>query len=73
MSVFTAVHIHRPAIHRPSARSRNTGRAILGLLATVVRRIADSPLDSPVLRTLPGPASVTRATDKERSARPHAH
>ncbi|MFF2807260.1 hypothetical protein ACFVT2_08745 [Streptomyces sp. NPDC058000] len=73
MSVFTAVHIHRPAIHRPSTRSWNPGRAVLGFLATAVRRIADSPLDSPVLHTLPCPASATRTTAEDQPARPHAH
>ncbi|SHM93409.1 hypothetical protein SAMN05216268_116145 [Streptomyces yunnanensis] len=68
MSVFTAVHIHRP-----STRSWHTGRAVLGFLSAVARRIADSPLDSTVLRTFPSQASPARATGRERPTRPHAH
>ncbi|MCE4948387.1 hypothetical protein LVX13_35580 [Streptomyces albulus] len=72
MSVFTAVHIHRPTFHL-SIRSRNTARTLLGLLVTAARRIADSPLDSPVLHTLPGPDSAAGAATESQPARPHAH
>ncbi|GAA2673864.1 hypothetical protein [Streptomyces lunalinharesii] len=70
MSVFTAVHIRRTAT---ALHGRNTGRRILGALATTARHIADSPLDSTVLHTLPGPANVPESTTEERPARPHAH
>ncbi|MFC9741934.1 hypothetical protein ACFVKC_28955 [Streptomyces noursei] len=68
MSVFTTVHIHRPALRRG-----NTRRVVRDLLSAVLRRIADSPLDSTVVRTLPRPASATGATGRERPTGLHAH
>ncbi|MGG2464444.1 hypothetical protein ACO0M4_32575 [Streptomyces sp. RGM 3693] len=70
MSVFTAVHIRHTAT---AVHGRNTGHSILGALAIVVRRIADSPLDGPVLHTLRGLTTVPEPTPEERPARPHAH
>ncbi|MFE3646703.1 hypothetical protein ACFXO2_02455 [Streptomyces sp. NPDC059152] len=70
MSVFTAVHIRRTAT---AIHGRNAYRSILGALATAARRIADSPLDSTVLHTVPGPAHVPESTTEERPALPHAH
>ncbi|MEU8579368.1 hypothetical protein [Streptomyces abikoensis] len=71
MPVLTPVHTHFTFTHR-----RGTGRVFLTFLtflATVARRIADSPLDSTVLRTLPGATPAPRPAADERAVRPHAH
>ncbi|MEU2872019.1 hypothetical protein ABZ769_22865 [Streptomyces olivoreticuli] len=68
MSVLTAVHTRRA-----STRSRGTGRTFRAFLITAARRIADSPLDSTVLRTLPGATPAPGAAGTDRPVRPHAH
>lgn len=65
MSVLTAIH----------TRHRSTSRhgAVLAFLAEAVRRIADSPLDSAVLRAAPLTAPAPRAAARHQPERPHAH
>ncbi|MCB5911502.1 hypothetical protein [Streptomyces pinistramenti] len=70
MSVLTARHI--PLVGRPSAHKRGAVRATL---AQVLHRLADSPLDSTVIRTVPAPAAArTPSARAERGPAPlHAH
>ncbi|MEU9130788.1 hypothetical protein AB0D08_22290 [Kitasatospora sp. NPDC048540] len=50
MAVLGASHTHAP---RASTRARSSA---LALLTAVLRRLADGPLDSPVLLAIGGPA-----------------
>ncbi|MEV5508626.1 hypothetical protein [Streptomyces orinoci] len=72
MSVLTVLHtrIHTRREHRAATRRPGTLR---GFAAKVVRRIADSPLDSTVLRAASAPAPATWGVPDEQAERPHAH
>ncbi|KOU38046.1 hypothetical protein [Streptomyces sp. WM6378] len=68
MSVLTAIHF--PVRH---ATPRKHG-AVRARLTSILRRLADSPLDSTVIRAAPGPAAVRTTTGRARSgSAPHAH
>ncbi|MFE3526314.1 hypothetical protein ACFXOD_32780 [Streptomyces sp. NPDC059161] len=68
MSVLTAIHI--PFIGHTPARTRGAVRA---RLAHILRRLADSPTDSTVIRALPGPTATRTPSVRARHAGPHAH
>ncbi|MFJ8390726.1 hypothetical protein ACIQ9Q_40840 [Streptomyces sp. NPDC094438] len=68
MSVLTAIHI--PLVGHAPARNRGAVRA---RFAHIWHRLADSPLDSTVLRALPGPAIARTPPERARHAGPHAH
>ncbi|MGA5130073.1 hypothetical protein ACPCTO_09740 [Streptomyces olivoreticuli] len=65
MSVLTAIHTRHCSTRRHGT--------VLAFLATAVRRIADSPLDSTVLRAAPVTAPTPRAAAHDQPERPHAH
>ncbi|CCB72256.1 protein of unknown function (plasmid) [Streptantibioticus cattleyicolor NRRL 8057 = DSM 46488] len=58
-----------PALHTTSTTPREH-RSLRALLSGAIRRIADSPLDSPVLAALPAHQTVDRSERARR--RPHA-
>ncbi|MGC0417261.1 hypothetical protein [Embleya sp. AB8] len=64
MSVLTARHPYPTTRERGAMRRR---------LAHILRRLADSPLDSPVLRALPGATSAHTPSARAHADRPHAH
>ncbi|OLZ65314.1 hypothetical protein AV521_31975 [Streptomyces sp. IMTB 2501] len=66
MSVFA----HHPLRHT-GTRSHSARQFVHALLSGFVRRIADSPLEQPVLHALKAPASRSVAGAARR--RPHAH
>ncbi|MFF2809686.1 hypothetical protein ACFVT2_21440 [Streptomyces sp. NPDC058000] len=69
MSVLTTFHV--PFIGHHPARKLGAVRPVL---ARVLHRLADSPLDSTAIRVAPGPAAARVPTPAERGpARPHAH
>ncbi|MFE9574120.1 hypothetical protein ACFYMW_37300 [Streptomyces sp. NPDC006692] len=68
MSVLTAIHF---PVHHATPRKRG---AVRERLADVLRRLADSPLDSTVIRAAPGPGVARTPTARARSgSAPHAH
>ncbi|WP_369393163.1 hypothetical protein AB5J72_40615 [Streptomyces sp. CG1] len=67
MSVFA----HHP-LHHSGTRSRSARQSMRALLAGILRRIADSPLEQPVLHALDVQATH-RATAATPQQRPHAH
>ncbi|MCC3770761.1 hypothetical protein [Streptomyces sp. UNOC14_S4] len=76
MSVLAVIHIRVRAHRERRTATRRPGVLRPGVLrdavATFARRIADSPLDSTVLRVAPAPAPVFRPVPDDRPARPHA-
>ncbi|WP_369393158.1 hypothetical protein AB5J72_40590 [Streptomyces sp. CG1] len=67
MSVLTAIHI--PLVGHAPAHKRGAVRA---WFAHILRRLADSPMDSTVIRALPGPADTRTPLARAQHARPHA-
>ncbi|MFJ8314160.1 MULTISPECIES: hypothetical protein [unclassified Streptomyces] len=68
MSVLTAIHF---PVHHTTPRKRGVLRE---RIAGVLRRLADSPVDSTVIRAAPGPASARTPSARARSgSTPHAH
>ncbi|MFD9822358.1 hypothetical protein [Streptomyces violascens] len=68
MSVLTAIHF---PVHHATPRRRS---AVRERLANVLRRLADSRLDSTVIRAAPAPAATRTRTAHARSgSAPHAH
>ncbi|MFF3157952.1 hypothetical protein [Streptomyces sp. NPDC057910] len=68
MSLLTAIHI--PLIGHAPARKPG---AIQARFAHILRRLADSPMDSTVIRALPGPTAARTPSARTRHAGPHAH
>ncbi|MER5547938.1 hypothetical protein ACWDBD_48875 [Streptomyces sp. NPDC001118] len=67
MSVF----VHHPLRHHDT-RPHGTWQSMRALLVGIVRRVADSPLEQPVLHALDAPTARRTAADAGRQ-RPHAH
>ncbi|WP_438295990.1 hypothetical protein [Streptomyces sp. HUAS TT7] len=68
MSVLTAIHF---PVHRATPRKHGRLRE---LFSSILRRLADSPLDSTVIRAAPGPAAARTPSARARSgSAPHAH
>ncbi|WP_406503045.1 hypothetical protein [Streptomyces sp. NBC_00212] len=68
MSLLTAIHI--PLISHAPARKPGVMQA---RLAHILRRLADSPMDSTVLHALPAPAATRTPSARARHVGPHAH
>ncbi|MFD7164298.1 hypothetical protein [Streptomyces violascens] len=68
MSVPTDIHF---PVHHATPRWHS---AVRERLTNVLRRLADSPLDSTVIRAAPAPAAARTPTARARSgSAPHAH
>ncbi|RLU81767.1 hypothetical protein CTZ27_31655 [Streptomyces griseocarneus] len=72
MSVLAVIHTSVLAHRERRTATRRPG-TVRDAVAAFARRIADSPLDSTVLRAAPAPAPVSRAVRDDRHACPHAH
>ncbi|MGW1073517.1 hypothetical protein [Streptomyces sp. NPDC002537] len=72
MSVLTAVHVRRLSARHPgTARAAFTSFA--AFLVSAARRIADSPLESSIVRAVPATAPAAGTPAADRPVRPHAH
>ncbi|MFI9274516.1 hypothetical protein ACIGXM_27970 [Kitasatospora sp. NPDC052896] len=68
MSVFTA--FHHP-IARPASAPQH--RPLRDMLARVIERLADSPLDSPVIQAIAAQAPTPSGATVRRAGAPRAH